>query len=499
MRTADHADGAGQSRDCSPKLLADAQSTPAGHPARTDRPSNVVLPEVTIDGAAHEEKKPGLLARAWGYAEGSAEIAASAAAGAGSFLYHQVTEHPLRTAGFVVGGAALVAAAPLAGALGAGAAVVAGVEAGTYGVLTVASADAIVTGGEQIVNGVSKSAGAMGVLTNPESSSAQRSEARQTVAEEVGPGVATAALGTVGGLAAGARATTAFGRMLASTANGGSDPTSISAEGAARGQDPTRPQADSHAGTAGVTGETGQTTPVPKPESGGPQTVPSDHEIALRMARGQNPFEGMTDDQIDAYTERILKQPFQAFSGAKMPDNGTGAELWKFNEQRAGSGNAPEAGLLSQARSWIGQNLPKNLVSRSEALDKPFPGGPTQYVDEGQYAIAPISTALSTDNIQSCMAGVVVQGGKTLLFHAREFDHYTAVEEAIRKAGMDPATADVTLLTGNRMTATLQNILPAFRDASGHISNNIKVIPFSGGDAGAFVVQDGKIYAPAVK
>jgi hypothetical protein len=168
-----------------------------------------------------------------------------------------------------------------------------------------------------------------------------------------------------------------------------------------------------------------------------------------------------------------------------------------LNEQQAGgdlAGASPQ--LLAQARSWISQNLPKNLLDRSSAIDTRFPGGPTQYVDEGQVAVAPNGVALSTDNIQTCMAGVVTENGRTLLFHARDFDHFSSVQEAMQRAGIDPSKADITLLTGNRMTKTLENILPAFRGANGQIPTSIKVISFSGGDPGAIVVQNGNIYLP---
>jgi hypothetical protein len=485
------------------------------------------VPKVAIvDGHGANGDSAGLGSKLWGFVEGSAEIAASAAVGAAGFLYDQVTEHPLRTAAFVVGGVALVAAAPIAGALGAGAAVVDGIATVTYGALTVASADAIVTGGEQIVQGVGNSGDAMSTLTNPDSTSAQRDAARRTVAEQLGPGVADLGLGTLGGLSAGARASSAFSRLLAGTADDGTNIAGLTTTGAPRGQPPPNdvpnpppvqppppePTPEIHQQPAPVQAPDLNQHPVSQLAEGQPQLRPapdsqpsevtgdrspvSDEEIARRMARGEYPFTGMTDEQIEAHLDRLMNQPLQSLAGRQLPDSGLGADVWKMNEQQAGNNWAGESQLLAQARSWISQNLPKNLLDRNTALDTRFPGGPTQYVDEGQYAIAPNGVALSTDNIQTCMAGVVTENGRTLLFHARDFDHFSAVQEAMQRAGIDPSKADITLLTGNRMTATIENILPAFRGADGQIPTNIKVIPFAGKDPGAIVVQNGHIYLP---
>lgn len=500
-RSGDHAAAQSASHECSLRLLSDANPAPP--------------------------HSPGLAARLWGYVEGGAEIAASATAGAAGFLYDQVTEHPLRTAGFVVGGIALVAAAPVAGALGAGAAVVDGIATATYGALTIASADAIVTGGEQIARGVGNSGDAMSTLTNPDSSSAQRDNARRTIAEQLGPGVADIGLGTLGGFSAGARASSAFGRLLAGTAddgttiarmttpgapgaqtpplNGGSSPEQVETPPAAvAGEVPQQPAAPQ---TPDVGQHQPPRVPEQQPQSGqtadtqsngrpGGRPPVSDEEIARRMAQGKYPFEGMTDDEIEAHLNRLMNEPFQSFAGRQLPDSGVGAELWKLNEQQAGNNWAGESQLLAQAKSWIGQNLPKNLLDRESTINTRFPGGPTQYVDEGQYAIAPDGVALSTDNIQTCMAGIVSENGRTLLFHARDFDHFSSVQEALERAGIDPSKADITLLTGNRMTQTLENILPAFRGADGQIPSNIKVISFAGRDPGAIVVQNGQIHAP---
>jgi hypothetical protein len=534
----DHAAALSASHACSLRLLADATSDPQ-HSGRalTINTSDTVVPKLAIvDGHGAHGDSPGLGAKIWGYVEGSAEIAASAAVGAAGFVYDQVTEHPLRTAAFVAGGIALVAAAPIAGALGAGAAVVDGIATATYGALTLASADAIVTGGEQIVQGVGNSGDAMSTLTNPNSTAAQRDAARRTVAEQLGPGVADFGLGTLGGLSAGARASTAFSRLVAGTADDGK--AIITTTGVPRGQPqpppvggppppveppPSSPTPEVHQQPGPLQAPDLQQTPTPQPLEGQPQpratvTQPadgqpqptpipsestaarpsvSDEEIARRIARGENPYKGMTEDEIEAHLERLMNQPLQSLAGGELPNRGIGADLWKMNEQQAGNNWAGESQLLTQAKSWISQNLPKNLLDRSSAIDTRFPGGPSQYVDEGQYAIAPNGVALSTDNIQTCMAGVVTENGRTLLFHARDFDHFSAVQEAMQRAGIDPSKADITLLTGNRMTTTLENILPAFRGADGQIPTNIKVIPFAGKDPGAIVVQNGHIYLPA--
>jgi hypothetical protein len=533
------------SHACSLRLLADAAPDPQ-HPVGrgTTTTSDTVVPAVAIvDGHGANGDSAGLGAKIWGYVEGSAEIAASAAIGAAGFLYDQVTEHPLRTAAFVVGGVALVAAAPIAGALGAGAAVVDGIATVTYGALTLASADAIVTGGEQVVHGVGNSGDAMSTLTNPDSTAAQRDAARRTVAEQLGPGVADLGLGTLGGFSAGARASSAFSRLMAGTADDGTTIARLTRTGVPRGQPPPppndvpnpppvqpppaeptpdihqqpaptqSPDLNQHSAPQPPEGQPQpRQTPDAQPVEGPPQSSPipevqpseatgdrppvTDEEIARRMARGEYPYTGMTDEQIEAHLDKLMNQPLQSFAGRQLPDSGVGADLWKMNEQQAGNNWAGESQLLAQARSWISQNLPKNLLDRNTAIDTRFPGGPTQYVDEGQYAIAPNGVALSTDNIQTCMAGVVTENGRTLLFHARDFDHFSAVQEAMQRAGIDPSKADITLLTGNRMTTTIENILPAFRGADGQIPTNIKVIPFAGKDPGAIVVQNGHIYLP---
>jgi hypothetical protein len=525
--------------------------------------------DLTAPGTPHNKQDtpatPSFATRMWSYAEGSAEIAGSAVKGAAGFVYDQVTEHPWRTAGMVAGGAALIAAAPLAGALGAGAAAVGAIEAATYGTLTVVAADGIVTGGEQIVQGALNSGDAARTLVDGNSTAQQRADARQAIEQQIGPGLATTTLSTVGGLASGARAASVFGKL----AKGGATTsrTASSAEGALNdagtpappttppqpevhngnalpppppqevhtgtgGSSPPVPPAEVHGGTAAAARPevhgAAQTSPLTGTEPGGTpsglaqragstesqpksptpagqdasrpaQPVSTDgggtaanrtSEVVNKPLPGHPDLSKMTDEEAERYLDELLAKPLTSLNSMNMPDQGLGAQLWRFNQQQVADAGSPE---LQASRAWLVANMPDAL--KQPGLATRFTGGAAQNIDEGQFAFGPRGTALSTDGVRTCVAGICVQGNQQLMFHAREMDHFAAIQEALKTAGIDPAQAETTLLPGPFASRTMENILPAFM-RNGSLAGPLRVVPFKGNEAGGVVAHDGQLFLP---
>jgi hypothetical protein len=163
--------------------------------------------------------------RAYNWMSGNVDYLAQSAAGAAEYGYQQVITHPWETAGMVGLGVVLVAAAPVAGVLGASAAVVAGIDAAvTAGGAALATYSA--------VNGVSELAdastgdganNAYNILTHPEVHSKEELEAaEQRVRDNMGPGTFDATLGLVG-----VAGTAATGMRMASSIGKASRPSDI--------------------------------------------------------------------------------------------------------------------------------------------------------------------------------------------------------------------------------------------------------------------------------
>ena len=138
-------------------------------------------------------------ARQW--MEGNADYLLQAAAGGAQYAVHQVTEHPLATAGLIGLGVLIVAAAPIATAFGAAAAVVTGID-----LAVTAGGAALATYGT--VEGVSHLAKAANqqstrdgraLLLHPDGHSKQQLEAaRRKLRDNLGEGTFETATGVIG-------------------------------------------------------------------------------------------------------------------------------------------------------------------------------------------------------------------------------------------------------------------------------------------------------------
>jgi len=189
-KTQSDADNAEATRLAASRRFADEQNT-----APITR-SDVETPASRAGAASPPPKQT-----FWGWVEGNVEYLAQTGAGAAEYGYNQITSHPWETAGMVGIGVAAIAAAPIAGALGASAAVVAGIDAAV-------TTGGLAFGGYTTVSGVSELAGASTgegpnnaytILTNPEGhSEAELEDARRRVRENMGPGVLDATLGAAG-------------------------------------------------------------------------------------------------------------------------------------------------------------------------------------------------------------------------------------------------------------------------------------------------------------
>lgn len=144
------------------------------------------------------------------------------------------------------------------------------------------------------------------------------------------------------------------------------------------------------------------------------------------------------------------------------------------------------------SNAWIARNIPEAL--KAPGLTARYIGRRPLSVSEGEFALGPTSVPLETNGLRTCVGGTCVQGDNQLLFHAREMDHFTAIQEAIQKAGIDLSKADTTLLPGPYYGRTLANILPAFMQ-DGRMIGATRVIPFKGTEPGGFVLHNGSLFA----
>ncbi|MDR3615982.1 MAG: hypothetical protein P4L53_20660 [Candidatus Obscuribacterales bacterium] len=178
-----------------------------------------------------QKPQGGSLASAYDWASGTIDLGAQIVVGAANKAYEAIKEHPVDTAvsiaeGVAVG-VALIAAAPIAGALGASAAVVAGVGVLAEVAIVGLTADGMVTAATDSIAASENSANSANVLMHKsEHTEADIETARLDIQKQTGgaaieiAGCATLALGAAGSAI---KATSRLANILKSSAKASSD------------------------------------------------------------------------------------------------------------------------------------------------------------------------------------------------------------------------------------------------------------------------------------
>ena len=219
-------------------LAQSKRETVTGHDAESARAAQIALEKLSAMASADPLANPpslkppalppyldmtdpyisvtGTLGKTYDFVSGVADIAAQAAAGTAVAAYNAITEHPgqacLTIAEGAVVGVALVAAAPLVAAAGAGAAVVAGVglaaDLAIVGLTGVGAATTAV----DLINASSAAEQSASVLINKSAhTNAEIAAAREDVQSKLGPAgleTAGAALLFAGGITSGIKIAT---------------------------------------------------------------------------------------------------------------------------------------------------------------------------------------------------------------------------------------------------------------------------------------------------
>jgi hypothetical protein len=201
--------------------------------ANADSAHTAVLHADAYHGRLPAPNKPqeGMLASAYDWASGTVDLGAQIVVGAAHKAYEAIKEHPGDTAVSVAEGMALgvaiIAAAPVAGALGASAAVVAGIGVLAEAAIVGLTADGVVTAASDTIAASQNSADSASVLMHKsEHTTAEIEAARLDTQNKTGgaaievAGCATLALGAVG---ASIKATSRLANFLKSGVKASSD------------------------------------------------------------------------------------------------------------------------------------------------------------------------------------------------------------------------------------------------------------------------------------
>lgn len=147
------------------------------------------------------------------WTEGALDVAEQVVVGAAESAYTQITENPgetlLHLAEGVAIGVAIVAAAPIVGALGAGAAVVGGVALAADAVIVGLGVAGAISAGAEVVDAANNASASADVLMHKDQhTAAEIAAAREEVQDKTGAAAVDAGvaiLGVVGGVASGAK------------------------------------------------------------------------------------------------------------------------------------------------------------------------------------------------------------------------------------------------------------------------------------------------------
>jgi len=215
----------------------------------------------------------------------------------------------------------------------------------------------------------------------------------------------------------------------------------------------------------------------------------------------------LTDEELEQKVERLNRMLDDMSIGTppeELTNQGLGARLWQFGTAGGDVGrermNASITGNWSRetlaSRDWLQENAPD--LGSLPGLTERFPGGPAQTVLQGestQFAAGPLSTALRTDNVATCVAVYCNDGTTQFLGHADSMINHQALSEALQVSGINLDKAKVTLMPGPIPSPVLETILPAFMKNENAISN-LSIVPFKGPGNGSVIARDGSLYLP---
>jgi hypothetical protein len=130
------------------------------------------------------------------------------------------------------------------------------------------------------------------------------------------------------------------------------------------------------------------------------------------------------------------------------------------------------------ARAWINEYMPTAMKQPPLSTVLPAEAGQPVAFGEGRYAVGKLNEALQTEHLETCAAisCVDVNAGRQMLLHVGDWNTAADISSLFKREGFDLTQSKVSIMLGPRASNTLENILPAFTDASGKIPP-MKVIP----------------------
>jgi hypothetical protein len=215
----------------------------------------------------------------------------------------------------------------------------------------------------------------------------------------------------------------------------------------------------------------------------------------------------LTPDEEDERLERLMRMMDDSKVGTapiELTNQGLGARLWQFG---SAGGNVMRERFVSEttgkwspellaSRQWLQQNAAN--LERLPGLTQRFNGGTVQMVHQGestQFAAAPLSVGLRTDNVATCAAIYCKSQGVQFLGHADGMIHHQALSEALHVAGINLNKAEVALMPGPVPSPVLETILPSFMK-NAKVMKSLRIIPFKGPQHGTVIARDGSLFLP---
>jgi hypothetical protein len=220
------------------------------------------------------------------------------------------------------------------------------------------------------------------------------------------------------------------------------------------------------------------------------------------------PFSGSHPDDISEMIEMIgpkLSSRNQFLPQVSFTELGGSVKVGEIGNTMNAAEDARRAmvtGIASAdrvaARSWIQEYMPTAMKQSPLSTVLPAEAGHPVAFGEGKYAVGKLNEALQTEHLETCAAisCVDANAGRQMLLHVGDWNTAADISKLFKQEGFDLTQAKVSIMIGPRASTTLENILPAFKDASGTIPP-MKVIPSPPGMYPAAVsTYKGEFYLP---
>lgn len=221
------------------------------------------------------------------------------------------------------------------------------------------------------------------------------------------------------------------------------------------------------------------------------------------------PFSGSPANDISEMIEMIgpkLSTRNSFLPQVTFSEVGAGVRVGEIGNTMNASVEARQAmitGMASPdrvaARAWINEYMPKAMKQPPLSTVLPAEAGQPVAFGEGRYAVGKLNQALQTEHLETCAAINCVDkaAGRQMLLHVGDWNTAADVASLFKKEGFDLTQSKVSIMIGPRASTTLENVLPAFRDAATGKIPPMKVIPSPPGMYPSAVSSyNGQFYLP---